>query len=241
MDIPVDLVILMDQSGSIRAQNPPDGSADYWTLMVDYVEDLIDRFPSNTGSMRVSIIVYSNKATLVTNLVDPSTAKYQLRYSWKMEYIGGFTNLPDALLMVKDSVLNESNPNNRRDAYDIVLVLADGMANVNVNNVNPFANAIRTSGPTGAYLFEVGIGGETTNSKTYFMSEGLVTREDDLVFVDEFSNLDENVNAAKDLICRYLEACVTVNGCPGPFGPFPPTPTPPPPGKIAYTPRSFKL
>ncbi len=232
MDIPVDLVILMDQSGSIRGQNPQDGSADYWTLMVDFVEDLINKFPGNTGTMRVSIIVYSNTAKLVTNLVDPVTAKYQLRNSRDMEYIGGSTNLPDALLMVKDRVLSGSNLNNRRDAYDVILVLADGLTNTNPAMVNPFANAIKTSGPTGAYLFEVAIGGATTNSKSYFMADGLVTRQEDLIFVDEFENMDENVDAAKNLICRYLEACVTVNGCPGPFGPFPPAPTPPPPGKI---------
>lgn len=216
----MDLVILIDSSGSIEQQNPSNGSWNNWQLMLRFASDLTKQFP--TDSLRVSAVRFSRLATVIFPLSEPSQAIDRIE---NVRFEGSVTDTSAGLEKTINEVLNSRE--NRVNAYDVVIVLTDGAPQVNAQMVEPYANAIRTMGYSGAFLGAVGIGGTTTNDKSYYMQIGLVKDPNHLVFVRDFVNLRDTsiLRSTTDMICNYLYQCISPSRCPGPFGP-------PPSGKV---------
>ena len=61
-DYRVDLVFVVDSSGSIRDANPTDGSYDNWNLILQYVYDVIELLNIGSDQTRVGLIAYSQTA-----------------------------------------------------------------------------------------------------------------------------------------------------------------------------------
>ena len=58
----MDLVFVVDSSGSIRDANPTDGSYDNWNLILEYVYDVIELLNIGSDQTRVGLIAYSQTA-----------------------------------------------------------------------------------------------------------------------------------------------------------------------------------
>ena len=61
-DYRVDLVFVVDSSGSIRDANPADNSYDNWALILEYVYDVVDLMNIGQDQTRVGLIAYSQTA-----------------------------------------------------------------------------------------------------------------------------------------------------------------------------------
>ena len=210
----MDLTFLVDTSGSIQERNPQDGSWNYWELMRQFMKDVSNGFPQE--SLRVAVVEFGRVAKLITPLTNPSNARNAID---RMQFTGAVTNLASGLQMVINSVLN--SPSNRDNAYDVVIVLTDGVATVNVNDVLPYANAIRTMGPSGAKIATVAIGGSRNADNSHFKDVGIVDELSELLFMTDYISLRNEVASATQLICNYLIQCTTPNGCPGILTPTP--------------------
>ena len=58
----VDLVFVVDSSGSIRDNNPPDGSFDNWNLVLQYIYDVVEFLQIGENLNRVGLVAYSQTA-----------------------------------------------------------------------------------------------------------------------------------------------------------------------------------
>lgn len=212
----MDLVFLVDTSGSIRSRDPSDGSYSYWELMKQYMKEVTDRF-AGQGSVRVAVLEIGRSARVVTPLTDATSAKNAID---GMRYRGDVSNLETGLQAVITSVLDTSS--NRDDAFDVVMVLTDDAPNRNAADVAAHANAIRVTGPTGAKLGTALVAGTPTSAdRGELLRFGLIDSADELQFITNPFALRSNVDATVALLCGYLLQCTTAAGCPGIASPPP--------------------
>ena len=96
-DCALDLVFVIDNSGSIRDTNPEDGSYDNWQLLINFIKSAITKFLIGPKDTRVSIVLFSTEATLEFTLNQAETEAEVLALVDGLPYIGGWTNTADAL------------------------------------------------------------------------------------------------------------------------------------------------
>ena len=61
-DAIVDVVFVVDSSGSIRDNNPPDGSIDNWQLILQYVYGVVQYLDIGESADRIGLVAYSQTA-----------------------------------------------------------------------------------------------------------------------------------------------------------------------------------
>merc|ERR1712038_1272728 len=87
-----DVVFVVDSSGSIRDNNPADGSYDNWNKILEFVADIIDQLNIATDGVHVGLVVYSQTARHEFTL-NFSTDKTALRTQvLNTAYMGSYTN-----------------------------------------------------------------------------------------------------------------------------------------------------
>ena len=124
----MDLVFVIDSSGSIRDLNPSDGSYDNWAITLNFVADIINSLTIGPNAIQVGLVIYSNEARvefflntyssqaeLVGRILDPSTA------GTLGSYLGGTTHTADGIKQAREQVFASQN-GNRPDAKDIMIV-----------------------------------------------------------------------------------------------------------------------
>ena len=125
MDCRVDIVFVLDESGSVTSTN--------FALMTSFVSDLVAKLDINSGNTRVGLVTYSsvvddtvyglfhlNKYIMMASSMQ--NAINNLRYS------GGGTNTAGALQYVRTKML-KVDKGDRLDVPNAVVVLTDGWSN----------------------------------------------------------------------------------------------------------------
>ncbi len=98
----VDLCLIIDSSGSIRDNNPPDGSVDNWQLQLEFLADLVQAFDIGPDQTRVGAVVFSERVMLEFSL-DTYTDASQLSNAIRnIAYLGETTNTPEGLRVTRE-------------------------------------------------------------------------------------------------------------------------------------------
>ena len=205
--IPLDLVLVIDSSGSIRQQNDPtvlgnNDPNDNWQRMMTFLWDLTWQFDDTT--LQIGIVMFSSSAQIITQFTDPQSARNQID-AMRQNYDGGLTNTAAGLRQAS-SVLQLTG--NRPEVSDVVIVLTDGVPTINIGDVYYAALELRNGG---AFIGLVGIGGNTVSSRNDYANLGITELESDVIFVPNFSDLRDKVAATASLICSHL--LNQVGGC----------------------------
>ena len=117
LDCPVDIIFVVDDSGSI-------GSGNFGTVK-SFLRQLVSRLDIDSGNTRVGLVTFSSSVGTVFNLKDHSTiASLQSAIS-SLGYRGGGTNTARALAYVRTTMLT-SAAGDRPNVPNIVAVLTDG-------------------------------------------------------------------------------------------------------------------
>ena len=122
----IDMCLIIDSSGSIRDNNPSDGSFDNWSIMRQFAVDIIDYFTIGPDATRVGAIIFSDNVQMVFNMLqyrDAASVKNALR---NLQFLGQETNTPDALLMARQQCFQESN-GDRPNVQNLAIVISDGV------------------------------------------------------------------------------------------------------------------
>ena len=142
-----DVCFIVDSSGSIRDNNPPGATAggptDNWTLLLEFVGEIIGAFVIGQRDTRVGVVVYSSSAELsipLTRFDDKTQLQNAVR---QLNYIGGFTNTADALRVARQQCFSSSN-GNRGSAPDLAIIITDGVPTLNIERTQPEAMALRS-------------------------------------------------------------------------------------------------
>ena len=121
----LDLCILIDSSGSIRDNNPSDGSYDNWELMLQFVSQVVGRFDVGLDKTRIAALVFSEDVRLEFGLDTFDSASDMMNAVKAINYIGMTTNTPAALEAVKSQCFGGAG--DRPDARNLLLTITDGI------------------------------------------------------------------------------------------------------------------
>lgn len=150
-----DIVFILDSSGSIRDNNPADGSYDNWELALSFISDFVGDFNIGSGStgVQVGLVRYSvlgeNMFYLNTYSDIPSLQNAILNTG----YVGSYTNTSGGIRVAHFEQFISSR-GDRAGVQNIAIIVSDGVPNLDVDLTVPDAEALAAAG---VQVYAVGI------------------------------------------------------------------------------------
>jgi len=195
----VDIVFVLDSSGSIRDNNPSDGSYDNWDLMVEFVYDVTNRL--DFSDTRVGLIMFANDGQVQWQLYEYSDKNSVLNRidDLKNRYLGGWTNTPDALRKMQDDMFQSWN-GDRSDVTNLAIVITDGVSNppdwspynmYTAADTLPFAQEAKDKG---IEIISVGVTSNVNVDEVRGMSSPPQQLDLNYYLVTDFTDLANRVN-----------------------------------------------
>ena len=125
-EVQVDLCFIIDSSGSIRDNNPPDRSYDNWQLQLDFLTELLDLFAIAPDATRVGAVVFSEQVRLVFSLDTYSDAQSVKDAIQVLAYLGQTTNTPEGFRVTREQCFNTGN-GDRPNVQNLAIFISDGV------------------------------------------------------------------------------------------------------------------
>ena len=120
MDCPIDVVFVVDESGSIGSSN--------FARVKSFLSRLVSRLDIDSGNTRVGLVTFSSRVGTTINLNAHSTVASLQSAISSLSYSGGGTNTAAALEYVRTGMLT-SAAGDRSNVPNVVVVLTDGRSN----------------------------------------------------------------------------------------------------------------
>jgi len=134
----VDLVFMIDSSGSIRAERFP--------LLLDHVKSIVNDLTIGPDRAQVGVITFDDTAMIRFNLNTYKTKADILQAVSNIVYVRDKkTNTADALALLASTMFTEAN-GDRKDVQNVAYVIHHGVSSVNVNQTLPQAIIARNAG-----------------------------------------------------------------------------------------------
>ena len=119
MDCPLDVIFVMDESGSIKTSN--------FELMKSFLSRLITRLDVDSGNTRVGLVTYYTEVGNGFNLSDHLSLSSVQAAIMSLSYGAGGTDTAVALRHVRTTMLT-SAAGDRPNVPNVVVVLTDGQS-----------------------------------------------------------------------------------------------------------------
>ena len=168
----VDLVFVLDYSGSVKAGN--------FTLVKKFTKDFLRDADIDGGSVRVGVIVYSTDNKVAFNLNNFSSKAQVFNAIDAIPFKGGKTNTGSALETMRSEMFTVVN-GDRPDVDNVAIVITDGESHDNPISVADLAR------DDGIDIFAIGIGGANQTEL-----EGIANKPSaqNVFTVEDFAGLD---------------------------------------------------
>lgn len=98
----LDLVFIVDASGSVKDANPPDHRYDNWDLVLQAIASMVKRFVIGPDDTQVAAIVFGSNAQIVFSLNTFSDETEVLDAIQTIPYLSGNTDTGSALKLAAD-------------------------------------------------------------------------------------------------------------------------------------------
>lgn len=189
------MVFLIDSSLSIRESNPIDGSLDHWTLILDFVKDVVKRLPVSGDRMRVGLVPFSTSVDLDNVLPVSGQLDLILYRIDRLDFLGGNTNTSGALRVARDLLSNSGS--RATGSKKVMMLITDGLSNVDPQLTLQEARAAKQGG---IIVYAIGISEYTNVYELQDMASDPAAYY--YIAVDEFSRLNLAINDVLDkLVC----------------------------------------
>ncbi|KAH9489252.1 von Willebrand factor A domain-containing protein 2 [Bulinus truncatus] len=189
-----DIVFLIDSSGSVGFDN--------FRHIKDYVQNLIDNVNIGPDATQVGVATFSqsSKAEIFLNSYKDKRALKAAVSGLKYEY--GNTNTASGLKLARLSLFSTAK-GNRPNAPDFLIVITDGLSNVNAEDTIPEAQLARKQG---IHVIAVGVNLKQNDD---WELKGIANQPSDSnVFkVDSFDKLWDVTDSIVDNTCRDQGVC----------------------------------
>lgn len=179
---------MIDSSGSIQEKG------DNWPLILAFVKNVIGRLNIGSDEVRVAAIRYSREVNVEFYLDQYSTYAELYAAVDSISHANAETNTAGAISMMTYDVFN-GNRGDRPDAMNIGIVITDGESNVDPQFTVPYA--VRAQG-LGIRMIAVGV----TNSVNLVELRGIASPGNNVIRVQDFSQLDTIVATIAELACE---------------------------------------
>ena len=211
----VDIVFLVDSSGSIQRNN--------WQIILDFMKNIVRDFTIGPNNVRIGVAIFGNDVQPMFQLNTYSSQFEILNAIDRIPFLDQTTNTPAAIRYMRTAMFTPQN-GDRPSAPNSVIIITDGVPRVptDVNEARRLtlqeANLARSQGIN---IFTIGIGPELTRD---FLVQIANQPSNQYVFqVNQVRELESILNQVSSAAC---------------------TPTPPPTGaplfqvSIAVFPKS---
>ncbi|CAH1241297.1 COL6A3 [Branchiostoma lanceolatum] len=180
---PVDMVFLLDGSGSVTAPN--------FELVKDFTQDVIRNFNVSTSATRVGVVQFSDTVRTEFFLNTFQTKNQVLQAVDGLGYLQGNTLTGAAIDFVRTSTFS-TPAGNRPGQPDFLVVVTDGLSQDNV------AIPAQTARNNGISIFAVGIGSEV-DTDTLLQIAGTPAR---ILQINDFAGLVNAEEQLTNIVCN---------------------------------------
>ncbi len=202
-DALVDLCFIIDSSGSIRDNNPPDRSYDNYALQLQFLTSLVNAFSVGSDQTRVGAIAFSEQVVLEFALNTYETAEDINAALLATPYLGQTTNTPQALVQTRTECFSARN-GDRPNVPNLAIVVTDGVPFPDSRRT-PALNEARALKDSGATVISIGI---TDNIDADFlreMSSPPQVQGQNFFIATDFNALTQIVNTVVEGTCTSVE------------------------------------
>ena len=151
----VDLCLVIDSSGSIRDNNPPDGRTDNYELQLKFLSDLVKAFSIGPDATRVGALIFSDQVILEFTLSQYDNAEAIVQAILASPYLGQTTNTPEALRQTRLQCFNAAT-GDRPNVPNLAIVVTDGVPHPPERRT-PALDEAKALRDTGAVVISIGI------------------------------------------------------------------------------------
>lgn len=190
-----DLVIVFDDSGSIRDNNI-DGEPDNYDTMKTFAKNLVNTLDVREKGFRVGVVTFSNFAlprVFLNDFYRKTDINLQID---ALPYEGGNTNTTGGLRVARTELFVEGR-GARPDFTDVILLFTDGKP---TREVNGLASEVATLKSMGVKIVGVGVTKEINEQDMRL----IVSEPSYYVPVEDFSALQTVVNEVSNIICKAV-------------------------------------
>jgi len=192
-----DVVFVVDSSGSIRDNNPADGSYDNWNKILEFVADIIDQLNIATDGVHVGLVIYSQTARHEFTL-NFSTDKTALRTQvLNTAYMGSYTNTSGGIRAMHLEQFTSAN-GARSGVEQIAIVITDGESNLDSDRTISDAEAARAAG---IEIIAVGVTDAVNMAEVSGISSMPQQQDFNYFLIDDFTALSGVVSHISSATC----------------------------------------
>ena len=197
-----DIVFVMDSSGSIRDNNPKDGSYDNWQLLLEFMVRMVDDLSVATGQVRIGAVKFSTGAESVFHMnqhQDPNSLKAAIR---NIKYMGGHTNTAAGISIMHNSEFTPQN-GDRAGVQNIAIIVTDGNSTREKENTIKYAEAARNAN---IQIYTVGITKAIAVKELREMASLPQEKDKNYYMANDFNSLTAVADALVSYACSYRRA-----------------------------------
>lgn len=140
----LDVVFIIDGSGSIRDANPADGSYDNWKLLLTFVANVADNLPVSASGTHVAAVVFSDNGQLLFPLSRYTNSASVRKAILNTAYPGRNTNTSGGIYVARTQVFHQNG--DRPQIPNVAIILTDGKSTFDRQKTVPFAEELRQDG-----------------------------------------------------------------------------------------------
>ena len=138
-----DLVLILDDSGSIMEKNPENTTGNYnWELLLEFTVEVIESLDIGLDSTRVAVIRFSQNAEVMFYLDEYETAEEMIEHVRRLDYLSGGTNTSGALKVMRQEVF-VADRGDRPAVRNVGIIITDGESTIAENETIPEARKVK--------------------------------------------------------------------------------------------------
>lgn len=183
----MDLVFVVDASGSIRNSNPSDNSYDNWMLMLQFINNIVNQFLVGPDKLQVGLVTFGNSAHNEIFLNNYTNVDQIRAAVLRTTYLDQNTNTSGGIRVMWSQQFLQQN-GDRNDAPNVAIIITDGASTYDSKQTIP--EAVRAQGQN-ILMFSVGVTDKVNEveiraissppqklGKNYFLSTDFQTLKD---------------------------------------------------------------
>ncbi|XP_048237149.1 uncharacterized protein LOC124110407 isoform X2 [Haliotis rufescens] len=195
----LDLVFLLDSSGSVKLHN--------FKTTLSFVKSFLSTTSIDDGNVRVGVVTFNHRAHIQFHLNQYKTKKELFRAIDKIKYKKGATNTYAGLRTLRTKMFSKRR-GDRRGAKNVALVITDGLSNRNAKKTIPEAKAVRKAN---IQIYAIGIGLKKRTAEL----EGIASRpiEENRFTVKDFKRLGGLKEKVFASVCQFATTPLPPKDC----------------------------
>ncbi|XP_076075787.1 matrilin-2-like [Mytilus galloprovincialis] len=177
----IDIVIMLDSSTSVGNDN--------YTKMTNFCKAFLKHADIDSGNIRVGVLSYSTFVHVEFHLNDCNTTPDIMEAIGAIRYRSGATNTADGLKIMRTQMFTAPN-GDRNGVTNKLLILTDGVSNINPLNTIPEAEQARADG---IHIYTIGIGLKDNQELYAMVSVPAAENSFSLQDFDELAGLSDSL------------------------------------------------